>query len=89
MLDHCDVLIWWGHQKHGEVTAEHVKAVVDRLQQGKLSLIALHSAHWSKPFIEAMNLRTIEDALKTVPESELAGIKIEQNSRPAGHSQIR
>jgi trehalose utilization protein len=84
VLDHCDVLIWWGHQRHGEVTAEHVKAVVDRLQQGKLSLIALHSAHWSKPFIEAMNLRTIEDALKIVPESELAGIKIEKIPAPPG-----
>src|SRR5580658_8476065 len=22
VLDHCDVLIWWGHQRHGDVTAE-------------------------------------------------------------------
>ena len=43
VLDHCDVLIWWGHKRHAEVTSEHVKAVVDRLQEGKLSLIALHS----------------------------------------------
>jgi trehalose utilization protein len=84
VLDHCDVLIWWGHQRHGEVTAEHVKAVVDRLQEGKLSLIALHSAHWSKPFIEAMNLRTIEDALKSVPEAEMAGLKIEKIPAPPG-----
>src|SRR5581483_259796 len=76
ILDNCDVLIWWGHQKHGEVTAEHVKAVVDRLKAGKLSLIALHSAHWSKPFIEAMNERSIEDALKSIPKSERAGVKI-------------
>ena len=84
ILDHCDVLIWWGHQKHGEVTDEHVKAVVDRLQAGKLSLIALHSAHWSKPFIEAMNLRSIEDALKTVPKDQLKGLKIEKIPPPGG-----
>src|SRR5271170_2293534 len=34
ILDNCEVLIWWGHQKHGEVTPEHVKAVVDRLKAG-------------------------------------------------------
>jgi trehalose utilization protein len=84
ILDHCDVLIWWGHQRHGDVTPEHVKAVVDRLQQGKLSLIALHSAHWSKPFIEAMNLRSIEDALKSVPKSEQRGIKITTIPAPGG-----
>src|SRR4051812_40140070 len=29
-LDNCDVLIWWGHQRHGEVTDEHVNDVVQR-----------------------------------------------------------
>lgn len=84
VLDHCDVLIWWGHKRHADVTADHVKAVVERLQQGKLSLIALHSAHWSRPFIEAMNLRAMEDALKTVPEAELASIRITKVPPPPG-----
>jgi trehalose utilization protein len=84
VLDHCDVLIWWGHQKHGEVTPEHVKAIVERLKAGKLSLISLHSAHWSKPFIAAMNERAIEDALKTVPKSERSKIKVVQVPAPGG-----
>jgi trehalose utilization protein len=84
VLDHCDVLIWWGHKRHADVSAEHVKAVVDRLQEGKLSLISLHSAHWSKPFIEAMNLRSIEDALKDVPKDELGKIKITKIPAPGG-----
>jgi trehalose utilization protein len=88
VLDHCDVLIWWGHKRHGDVTADHVKAVVDRLQQGRLSLIALHSAHWSKPFIEAMNLRTIEDALKSLPETQLAGLSITKIPSPGGIPKI-
>ena len=58
-----------------QVTTEHVKAVVDRLKAGKLSLIALHSAHWSKPFIEAMNERAIEDALKRLPSSERGSVQ--------------
>jgi len=84
ILDHCDVLIWWGHQRHKDVTDDHVKGIVERLQQGRLSLIALHSAHWSKPFIEAMNLRAMEDALKTVPQSEMAGLRIEKVPPPGG-----
>ena len=76
ILDNCDVLIWWGHQRHGEVSDAHVKAIVDRIKEGHLSLLALHSAHWSKPFISAMNERAIADALKTVPASERAKLKI-------------
>jgi trehalose utilization protein len=77
-LDHCDVLIWWGHQKHAEVTDTHVAAIIQRLKEGRLSLIALHSAHWSKPFVAAMNERALQDALQTVPEAERAGLKIVQ-----------
>jgi trehalose utilization protein len=77
-LDQCDVLIWWGHQKHSEVTDEHVAAIIRRLKEGRLSLIALHSAHWSKPFVAAMNERSLQDALQAVPEKERAGLKIVQ-----------
>lgn len=76
ILDNCDVLVWWGHQKHALVTDEHVKAIIDRLKAGKLSLVALHSAHWSKPFVSAMNERAIEDALKSVPAAERSKVKV-------------
>jgi trehalose utilization protein len=62
-LEKCDVLIWWGHVRQREVKPEVGKKIVKRIKQGKLSLIALHSAHWSTPFIEAMNERAVEDAL--------------------------
>ncbi|HZM05945.1 MAG TPA: ThuA domain-containing protein [Candidatus Saccharimonadales bacterium] len=78
VLNNCDVLIWWGHEKHGQVTDAHVSAVLQRLKEGRLSLIALHSAHWSKPFIAAMNTRAVDDALQSVPEAERAGIKVVQ-----------
>ncbi len=78
VLDHCDVLIWWGHQKHAEVTDAHVDAIIQRLKEGRLSLIALHSAHWSKPFVAAMAARALQDALQSVPPAEQAGLKIVQ-----------
>jgi trehalose utilization protein len=62
-LAKCDVLIWWGHLRQREVKPAVGKRIVDCIKKGKLSLIALHSAHWSTPFIEAMNERAVEDAL--------------------------
>src|SRR5262249_44770145 len=47
VLDDCQVLIWWGHVRQGEVNMEKVKQIVERIKEGKLALVALHSAHWS------------------------------------------
>ncbi len=49
VLDSTDVLIWWGHMAHHEVS----DAIVDRVQQRILNgmgLIVLHSGHLSKIF---------------------------------------
>lgn len=69
-LDECDVLIWWGHQRHDDLKPERAHDIVRRVKEGKLSLFALHSAHWSRPFMEVMNERAIQDALKTLPPKE-------------------
>ena len=53
VLSGTDVLIWWGHKAHGEVT----DAVVDRVQRHVLSgmgLIVLHSGHFSRIFTRLM-----------------------------------
>ena len=76
ILNNCDVLIWWGHEKHGEVTDAHAAAVLQRLKEGKLGFIGLHSAHWSKPFIAAMETRAVDDALQSVPKSERDSVKL-------------
>src|SRR6187399_1226501 len=62
-LDSCEVLVWWGHARQKEIIPETGREIVRRIKSGQLSLIALHSAHWSTPFIEAMNERAREDAL--------------------------
>jgi len=49
VLDDTDVLIWWGHVAHGQVSDEVVAKVCDRVRRG-MGLIALHSAHNSKVF---------------------------------------
>jgi len=48
-LDRTDVLIWWGHKKHGEVKDELVSKIVSRVKAGHMGFIGTHSAHFSKP----------------------------------------
>jgi trehalose utilization protein len=75
-LDNADVLIWWGHERHGDVTDAHVNAILERLKAGKLGFVALHSAHWSKPFIAAMNTRAVDDAMQTVSRADRDKVKV-------------
>jgi trehalose utilization protein len=63
VLGDCDVLIWWGHIRQAEVTPEAGKKIVARIVAGTTSMITLHSAHWSTPFVEAMNERARRDAM--------------------------
>jgi trehalose utilization protein len=49
LLKKCDVLIWWGHQKHGDVKKELVDKVVTRVKDEGMGFIALHSSHFAKP----------------------------------------
>lgn len=48
-LNSTDVLIWWGHKKHGDVSDQLVAKIVKRVKEGSMGFIALHSAHFSKP----------------------------------------
>jgi trehalose utilization protein len=48
-LDAADVLVWWGHEAHEDLEDRIAEAVQRAVLDG-LGLIALHSAHHSKPF---------------------------------------
>jgi len=53
VLAETDVLTWWGHARHADVS----DAVVDRIQRRVLEgmgLVVLHSGHGSKPFRRLM-----------------------------------
>lgn len=49
ILDQTDVLIWWGHKAHQQVSDEVVRRVQRKVLEG-MGLIVLHSAHYSKIF---------------------------------------
>lgn len=60
-VEWADVIIWWGHVRQREVTQDNVQRVLDQVLSGDADLIALHSAHWASPFVEAMNWRSMHD----------------------------
>lgn len=53
VLATTDVLIWWGHRAHQEVSDEVVARVQARVLEG-MGLIVLHSGHYSKIFKRLM-----------------------------------
>jgi len=53
VLNHTDVLIWWGHLAHEQVLDEVVERVY-RHVLGGMGLIVLHSGHFSKLFRKLM-----------------------------------
>src|SRR5690242_20058784 len=75
-LEQTDVLVWWGHVRHREVKWETADQIVERIKANKLALVCLHSAHWASPFVRAMNAKTIELAVASLPENERKGVKL-------------
>ena len=84
-LDATDVVIWWSHKKNPFVTEENVERLVARVRQGRLGFIALHSAHWSRPFVRLMQERAKDDALAQIPAPDRATAKFAySNENPLG-----
>ncbi len=50
VLNDTDVLLWWGHMSHQEVSDNLVEKIKNRVFNYGMGFIALHSAHFSKPF---------------------------------------
>ena len=49
-LKNYDVLLWWGHARHGEVSDETAQIVKNAVHQDGLGFMPLHSGHYSKTY---------------------------------------
>ncbi len=49
VLSDTDVIMWWGHMRHGDVPDEVAERVKNHVLKG-MGAIFLHSGHHSKPF---------------------------------------
>ena len=85
VLEKTDVIIWWSHRKNPDIPDELARRVMRRVLEGEMGLIALHSAHWAKPFVFLMQARAKADALAQIPAEKRAGLKLEMvNQNPIG-----
>jgi trehalose utilization protein len=48
-FNRCDVLMWWGHKRHGDVKDAYVEHIVRRVKEEGMGFIAIHSSHFAKP----------------------------------------
>ena len=48
LLENTDVLIWWAHVLHDDLTDENTELIAEFVQRG-MGFIGLHSAHMCKP----------------------------------------
>jgi trehalose utilization protein len=72
VLDRTDVLVMWDHMRWRDLDDGRAERVVTRVLAGRLNLLALHSAHWTKPFVRLMQERAKADAVLQIPEAERA-----------------
>lgn len=54
LLNRTDVLVWWGHKKHGEVSNDLVAKIDARVREGRMGFISTHSSHFAKPYRKLM-----------------------------------
>jgi trehalose utilization protein len=54
LLNRTDVLIWWGHKRHEQVSNALVDKIYDRVKDNGMGFIALHSSHFAKPYKKLM-----------------------------------
>ncbi len=54
LLNRTDVLIWWGHRRHEQVSNTLVDKIYSRVKDNGMGFIALHSSHFAKPYKKLM-----------------------------------
>ncbi|QSF46234.1 ThuA domain-containing protein [Paenibacillus tianjinensis] len=79
VLEQTDVLLWWGHLAHDEVSDEIVEKVRQKVLNG-MGLIVLHSGHNSKIFHALMGTNT--GALKWRDDGEKERIWVIEPGHP-------
>ncbi len=63
-LSRTDVLVWFGHLNHGDVTEENVERVVRHVVERGMGFLPLHSAHVARPFQRLMQIKGNEAGVR-------------------------
>lgn len=49
-LEWADVILWWGHLRHDDVTDETVDRIEEHVRENGVGFVSLHSAHYARPY---------------------------------------
>jgi len=49
LLNKTDVLVWWGHKRHDNVSDDLVRRIAKRVKEDGMGFVSLHSSHFAKP----------------------------------------
>ncbi len=80
LLDQTDVLLWWGHLAHDEVSDDLVSRIQARILAG-MGLVVLHSGHHSKLFGRMMGTNA-NLSWRELPEGDLERVWVIDPSHP-------
>lgn len=80
LLDDTDVLLWWGHVAHEEVSDSLVDRVQQRILKG-MGIVFLHSGHHSKLFRRLMGTNA-NLSWRELPEGDLERVWVINPSHP-------
>lgn len=80
LLNDTDVLLWWGHVAHDEVSDGLIDRVQQRVLQG-MGLVVLHSGHHSKLFRRLVGTNA-NLAWRELPEGDLERVWVVNPAHP-------
>lgn len=80
LLDWCDVLLWWGHLRHDDVSDTTVDRVERYVRERGVGYIGLHSGHYARPFKRLIG--TSGDLGSVRDEGETEQIEVVSPSHP-------
>lgn len=70
-LQNADVLLWWGHARHAQVSDETAARVKTAVHENGLGFLPLHSAHYSKTFKAVLEATgDLKGGWRTIPGFE-------------------
>ena len=80
LLNDTDVLLWWGHMAHDEVSDGLIDRIQQRVLQG-MGLVVLHSGHHSKLFRRLVGTNA-NLAWRELPEGDLERVWVVNPAHP-------
>jgi len=85
-LAETDVLIWFGHVHHGDVSDVSVNRIVKRVTEGGMGFVPLHSSHMSRPLCALMGTDGMIAGWREADEWQKVTVKAPDHPVAAGIS---